>query len=122
MSDNNACTVTSAARSTVRPLAACLTDTLPHNAVLVSAQVKVVKGQNSFLKYKSSDPLTRHMCDTCGYHMYGELSGDTPIIVRVYRYSHAHAVANLCWSPSNFFFKELEAYCKLLKQTALVHS
>ena len=46
-------------------------------------QVKVIKGQDSFLKYKSSEPLTRHLCNTCGCQMFGELSGDTPNIVSV---------------------------------------
>ena len=60
-----------------------------HDVTLsIAQQVKVIKGQDSFLKYKSSDPLTRHMCDTCGCHMFGELSGDTPIIVSTCQSAH----------------------------------
>jgi hypothetical protein len=58
---------------------------------VVSQQVKVVKGQDSFLKYKSSDPLTRHMCDACGCHMFGKLEGDTPNIVSMRLSTHIRA-------------------------------
>jgi hypothetical protein len=63
------------------------------NDVLASQQVKVVKGQDSFLKYKSSDPLTRHMCDACGCHMFGKLEGDTPNIVSMQLSTHVRAIA-----------------------------
>lgn len=69
------------------------------NIVLVPVQVKVVKGQDSFLKYKSSDPLTRHMCDACGCHMFGKLEGDTPNIVSMRLSTHIRAIVALAGHP-----------------------
>lgn len=66
---------------------------------VVSQQVKVVKGQDSFLKYKSSDPLTRHMCDACGCHMFGKLEGDTPNIVSMWLSTHIRASIPLIGHP-----------------------
>ena len=69
--------------------------------MLVSQQGKVFKGQDSFLKYKSSDPLTRHMCDACGCHMFGKLEGDTPNIVSMRLATHMRAIVALAGHPSS---------------------
>ena len=61
----------------------------------------MVKGQDSFLKYKSSDPLTRHMCNACGCHMFGKLEGDTPNIVSMRLSTYIRAIFVFIGYPSS---------------------
>lgn len=54
---------------------------LKFTMVAARRQVKVVKSEGTFLKFKTSEALTRHMCSTCGCHMFGQLGGDSPNVV-----------------------------------------